>query len=76
LFIRFIKKYQEIDINTATIDQIIHFLAFFVFSSSHHENIYINQAAIKAITATTATYFISSATSVFIKLKAFGVSVV
>jgi hypothetical protein len=70
-FIRFIKKYQEIEIKTATIDQIIHFLAFFVFSSSHHENIYINQATIKANTATTATYFISSATSVFTKLKAF-----
>jgi hypothetical protein len=70
-FIRFIKKYQEIDINTATMDQIIHFLAFFTFSSSHHEKMYINPAAIKANTATTATYFISSATSVFTKLNAF-----
>lgn len=59
----FIKKYQEIDINTQTKDQVIHFFAFFVFSSSQAESIYIIQAHIKAITAITATYFIISATS-------------
>ncbi len=67
LFIAFIIKYHEIDINTATSDQIIHFFAFLVFSSSHEERIYITQAHISAITATTATYFISSATILQIK---------
>jgi hypothetical protein len=68
--IRFIIKYQEIEINTAIKDQIIHFLAFFVFSSSPAENIYINPAAINAITATTATYLISSETNFHINVNA------
>jgi len=55
------------EIKTATNDHIIHFFAFFVGSSSHHEKIYINPAPINAITDKTATYFIISATMLHIK---------
>ena len=45
----------EIETRTQTKDQIIHDFAFFVLSSSHHENKYINPLIINAITAITAT---------------------
>lgn len=53
-------KYALIESKTATTEYIIHVFAFFVFSSSQLESIYITQEIISAITAKTATYLISS----------------
>lgn len=56
----FMIDHADTDNITHTKDQIIQFLAFFTFSSSHHESRYIIQLIISAITATTATNCIVS----------------
>ena len=53
--------HAEIERNTQTKDHISHLLALLVFSSSHQETKYIIPLIISATTATTATYFITSA---------------
>lgn len=58
----------DIERKTQTKDQIIHFFDFFAFSSSHQEKIYINQLAINAKTAKTATICINSETTESISL--------
>jgi len=60
MFRKLIIPQAEIDKNTQTRDQIIHFFALFAFSSSQAEIKYITQLKIKANTATTATIWINS----------------
>lgn len=55
---KFIIAQALVEIKTQTKDQVIHFLAFLTWSSSHPEIKYIIQASINDITAKTAVYFI------------------
>ncbi|MDR2641108.1 MAG: hypothetical protein LBC61_07675 [Candidatus Peribacteria bacterium] len=61
LFIKFIIHQAETEINTQIREYIIHFCAFFIFSSSQDDIKYITQLKIRAKSATTATICINSA---------------